>query len=388
MKAMFRVFFLTALCLLLSLPALGADRETLYHSEYCFSQEDFAEDVGGILVRGVPDVGVAVIRLGDRCICAGDVLSAESLDSLRLIPCGVENCEVALDYQPIHGSTLGEPQQLRIRICSGKNEAPKAENASFETYKNIANDGTLHATDPEGSALSFQLVQKPKRGKVELNSDGSYVYTPDKNKVGEDSFTFTATDEAGNVSQPATVKIKILKPTEAMSFADMQGNAAQFEAMWASARDLTGGMPLAGKNCFCPTDAVSRAEFLAMAMELTKAEVSTDLTVSAFADAEQVAAWAQPYLAAAMRSGVIRGEVSQKGLLFRPNDPITGQEAAVILQNLLHLPVSTAAQGTSEPAWSAPALQALREAGISVEAQLEMTREKAVCLLYQVSKIK
>lgn len=387
MKAMFRVFLLTALCVLMSIPALGADRETLYHSEYCFSQEDFAEDVGGIFVRGVPDIGVAVIRLGDRCIRAGDVLSAESLDKLRLIPCGAENCEVTLNYQPIHGSTLGAPEQLRIRICSGKNEAPKAENASFETYKNIANDGTLRASDPEGAALSFQLVEAPKRGKVEVKSDGSYVYTPDKNKVGEDSFTFTATDEAGNVSKPATVKIKILKPTEAMSFADMQGNTAAFEAMWASAKELTGGMQLAGRNCFCPTDAVSRAEFLAMAMELTQTEVSRDLTVSAFSDAEQAAAWVQPYLAAAMRSGVICGEVREDGLVFRPNDPITGQEAAVILQNLLHLPVSAAARETNAPAWSAAALQALREAGIAMEAQEVLTREKTVCLLYQASKI-
>ncbi len=387
MKAMFRVFFLFALCMLMCAPVLGADRETLYHSEYCFSQEDFAEDVGGIFVRGVPDIGVAVIRLGDRCIRAGDVLSADSLDALRLIPCGAENCEVALEYQPIHGSSLGEAQQIRIRICSGKNEAPKAENASFETYKNIANDGVLRASDPEGSALSFQLVEKPKRGKVEVKSDGSYIYTPDKNKVGEDSFTFTATDEAGNVSIPATVKIKILKPTDAMSFADMQGNAAQFEAMWASAQELTGGMKMAGRLCFCPNDAVSRAEFLAMAMELTNAEINKELTVSAFVDAQQVAPWVQPYLAAAMRSGVVRGEVSENGLVFRPNDPITGQEAAVILQNILHLPVSTAVQDTGAASWFAPAMQALHEAGIALEAEQALSREQTVCLLYQVSKI-
>lgn len=91
-------------------------------------------------------------------------------------------------------------------FSSGTNTAPVCEDGTLETYKNIANTGTLSATDQEDQELTYQLVKEPKRGTVELHTDGSFTYTPDKNKVGKDSFVFTATDPAGNVSNEACVK--------------------------------------------------------------------------------------------------------------------------------------------------------------------------------------
>ncbi|MFR5421782.1 MAG: Ig-like domain-containing protein [Oscillospiraceae bacterium] len=42
-----------------------------------------------------------------------------------------------------------------------------------------------------------------------MQENGSFVYTPRQEWVGEDSFTFTVTDAAGNVSHPATVRITV-----------------------------------------------------------------------------------------------------------------------------------------------------------------------------------
>lgn len=387
MKTIIKGCVILLLCTLVCVPGFAAEGETLYSEEYCFSREEFAPESGGIFVRTVPESSVAVIQLGDRRICPGDVLTEDCLKELSLLPGCRENCEAVLTYFPIYGNKLGEETSLVIRIRSGKNEAPKAEDFSLETYKNIANNGKLTATDPEGATLEFALADAPKLGKVELKSDGSFLYIPTKNKVGEDSFTFTAKDEAGNVSKPATVKIKILKPSEAMSFADMEGNTACFEAMWASARNLTGGMEIAGRSCFCPNQNVSRAEFLVMAMELTEQEIDKNLKTSAFVDGVDAPSWVQPYLAQAMRKGLVRGEVGEDGMVFRPNDPITGREAAVILQNLLQLPVSAAAADSAEPVWAASSLQALREAGIGIEPAEPLTRENAVCLLYAISNM-
>ncbi|MFR8332989.1 MAG: Ig-like domain-containing protein [Oscillospiraceae bacterium] len=47
-----------------------------------------------------------------------------------------------------------------------------------------------------------------------MGEDGAFTHTPKKNKVGKDSFSFTATDEAGAVSNEATVTIEILKPLD------------------------------------------------------------------------------------------------------------------------------------------------------------------------------
>ena len=387
MRSIVRTTALLLLCGLMTFPVFGAEGETMYNQEYCFSQQDFDRNVGGIFVRSVPEESIGVFRLGNRMVCPGDVLNAERLSELRLIPTGQEDAVAVLCYSPIYGTTLGEEAQLVVKIRSGKNEAPKVENLELETYKNIANNGKLTATDPEGATVEFALVEQPKYGKVELKPDGSFLYIPGKNKVGEDSFTFTAKDEAGNESLPGTVKVKILKPSQAKTFADMENDPAAFEAMWAAGKNLTGGMEIAGRTCFCPDGTVTRGEFLAMVMELTGAIVDESVTASAFLDSEEAAPWLRPYMAAAVRSGIIRGEIREDGLVFRPDDPITGREAAVILQNLLQLPVSASAQENGEPQWSAASVQALRESGFTVAAGEELTREKTVCLLYNISKV-
>ena len=385
MKAIFRICVPLMLCAALCMNGLCARGETFYTAEYCFAQEDFAPDAEGIFVTAVPDAAVAVVRLGDRCIRAGDVLPADRLGELSLVPCCEENCEVVLSYQPIAKGSLGEATQIAIRIHSGKNEAPCAKDAKLETYRNIANNGTLSAEDAEGGKLIFAVADAPKRGTVELQENGTYVYTPAKNKVGEDSFTYTVTDEAGNVSKPATVRIRILKPTEVAGFADMNQDPAHYEALWAAAKGLIGGRELAGYRCFCPDERVSRIEFLTMAMALREYPVDESMTVSAFVDANEVPHWAQPYLAAAVRGGIVCGEVSETGLRFRPNDAITGREAAVILQNLWQLPVSAAQVDRDAPAWCAAALQALTEAGLTLAPQSPLTRTTTACLLYDIS---
>ena len=276
---------LLLLALLCMLPAAhAAGPETLYPIAYCFRETDFRadtlSDLNGIFVTSVPEADVATICLGERVIRAGDVLPVSVLGELELLPVSTGGQEAALCYCPIRGTALGEPAQVTIRIRSAKDAAPKADDAELETYKNIPNDGRLTGSDPEDTNLTFQLAEEPKRGKVELQENGSFVYTPAKNKVGEDSFTFTVTDAAGNVSHPATVRITVKKPSECRAFADLTGSLDQFEAMWTAAAGLTGGRSIGGTLCYLPQETVSRAEFLVMAMELLDVPVDDTLRVS------------------------------------------------------------------------------------------------------------
>ena len=385
MKTMVRCCALLLLFGLLSVPVLGAQGETLCGEVYCFSREEFDTESGGILIRQVPEPSVAEIKMGTRSIRPGDVLDASRLGELSLHPVSGENSEAVLSYLPISGGKLGEETQVVIRIRTGKNEIPKAEDLSMETYKNIANNGKLKGTDPEGSALEFALADAPKLGKAEVKADGTFLYIPEKNKVGEDSFTFTVKDEAGNVSDPATVKIRILKPNKSTAYTDMEGSNAHFEALWAQEQGLLSVTELAGRTCFSPQQTVSRGEFVVMAMDMTEQPIDENLKTSAFTDVEDCPQWMQVYLANAMRRGIIRGEVGDNGMIFRPNDPITGREAAVILQNILQLPVTASAGNSMEPAWAASSVQALLEAGLTVGGQSPMTREQTVCLLYAVN---
>lgn len=382
-----KILACTAICLLLCSAASAADGQTMYNAQYCFSEADFRTNEGsvdGIFVTAVPDASVAVVRLDNRTIRPGDVLSAQSLERLTLVPNSSENCTVVIDYQPICGRELLAPAQVTVRIQNGKNETPTVSNVTFETYKNIANDGKLSASDPEGGQLTYQIVDQPKRGDVKLSNDGTFLYTPKHNKVGEDRFTYTATDDAGNVSKPATVSIRILNPTEKMSFSDMNGDTGHFEAMWMLESGLYGGKTVGAKQCFCPNDTVSRGEFLVMAMELLKIEPQADAK-STFADAENAPVWMRPYVATAAQMGLVRGRTDGS---FCPNEAISAQEAAVMLQNMLNLPVPASSYRSGLPAWSAKSVMALSDAGISADYSTQsLTYAQAADLLYQISKL-
>ena len=54
--------------------------------------------------------------------------------------------------------------------------------------------GHVDAVDPEGDQIVYRLVQGPASGSVQLNSDGSFTYTPGAGFTGVDSFVVMAQD--------------------------------------------------------------------------------------------------------------------------------------------------------------------------------------------------
>jgi hypothetical protein len=67
--------------------------------------------------------------------------------------------------------------------------------------------------------LDFKVVGEPRHGTVALAPGGglaaSATYTPAAGFVGEDSFTYTATDARGLTSRPATVRLAVTAPPAA-----------------------------------------------------------------------------------------------------------------------------------------------------------------------------
>ena len=60
-------------------------------------------------------------------------------------------------------------------------------------------DGVLaNDTAADGQSLSATLVAGPANGTLTLGEDGSLIYVPNANFNGTDSFTYSATDGAGD----------------------------------------------------------------------------------------------------------------------------------------------------------------------------------------------
>ena len=114
--------------------------------------------------------------------------------------------------------------------------------------------------------------------------------------------------------------------------------------------------------------------------------VDEELTGAGFTD--EIPEWLQPYLAAAVRSGLTAGLPDQQ--TFGADEIITGAEAGVMLKNALALTADTpgeAAETSAEEeeisAWAQDALTAAAQNGFSLEADVPLTREAAAEILYR-----
>lgn len=92
------------------------------------------------------------------------------------------------------------------------NDAPVADSKTITTVKNQAIVNLLTGSDVENSPIIYAIVANPAQGVVVLNPlTGTFVYTPNLNFFGNDSFTFKVNDSSLD-SNIATVNIVVTNP--------------------------------------------------------------------------------------------------------------------------------------------------------------------------------
>ena len=353
-------------------------------STYCFGTGDFsAEELAGICITDLPD-DLGALMLGSRVLREGDVLTAGQVAQMTLCSLDTETDRtLEVGYLPIYPGQVAGGEVMTISIRGKDNTAPVAEDSALETYKNLPNTGKLKAFDPENQPLTFTVTRQPRRGTVTISEDGSFTYTPKKNKVGVDSFVFTAADPAGKVSREATVTITIVKPTDSAQYTDTVGLSCRFAAEWMKNTGIFVGETLDGNPCFQPEKEVTRGEFLTMLVRTLELPLEKEQDLGAWQ--EDTPGWLRPYLASAVRSGLMAG--LPEGERFDHETPITGAEAAVMIQNALALTADTEAAALEPvPDWAYPAMAALNAWGIPLE-DAPLTRSQTANALYQVSKL-
>ncbi len=360
-------------------------------STYCFTAEDFAGDekLAGICIMELPQADHGTVLLGSRVLRPGDILTAEQLAQMTFAPLQTgEDLTAQVTYLPIYENRVAAESVVTISIRGKENRAPVAEDSALETYKNLPNKGTLKVTEPEGEKMVFTVTRQPKRGEVTVYEDGTFEYTPKKNKVGVDSFTYTAADPHGNVSREATVTVQIRKPSDATQYTDTAGSQYRFTAEWMKNTGLFVGEKIGGALCFNADKPVNRGEFLTMLVKSLQIPVEQELTFTGYTD--EVPGWLRPYLAAAMRAGLTAGIPASESGVFGAYETITGGEVAVMLNNAMDLAVSTSSMdemNAEEPQWAMAAVTAMNENGIAVTATQELTRGQVSQILYRVSQM-
>jgi sugar lactone lactonase YvrE len=89
------------------------------------------------------------------------------------------------------GLTTGNTATIMMDVY---NNAPYAYDASFSVLHDRELNGQLYGYDPDGDAITAQLVSGPSNGTVALEPDGRFRYTPEAGYTGTDAFVFGFTD--------------------------------------------------------------------------------------------------------------------------------------------------------------------------------------------------
>ena len=97
------------------------------------------------------------------------------------------------------------------------NDPPVASALPVTTPEDTPVSGAVTATDVDGDPLTFTKTTDPLHGKVVLNANGTYTYTPEADYFGADSFKVSVSDGNGGMVT-VTVNITILSVNDAPSF--------------------------------------------------------------------------------------------------------------------------------------------------------------------------
>ncbi len=174
--------------------------------------EDTSLTVGfaaGVLANDVEVEGDSLTAVSFSSPSSG-TLTTDVDGSFLFTPDANFSGSVTFTYKANDGSNNSNTATVTINV-SNPNDSPVAAADSYitdeDTALNIAAPGVLsNDTDGDANTLNAVLVSDVSNGTLDLDSDGSFDYTPNANFNGSDSFTYKAND---GTSDSSTVTVTI-----------------------------------------------------------------------------------------------------------------------------------------------------------------------------------
>ncbi|MCW8335627.1 Ig-like domain-containing protein, partial [Vibrio paucivorans] len=178
--------------------------------------QDITDEVDDILAA--LEQGEDPTQLGDEFATAAGTSSGSSLtDSASVARDGTETiAETDFATQGLERLGLSQTQSLTLLeqyqqyspvfVDAATNEL--GSELGIDTDEDTPLIGQLLATDSNNDSLIFSALEGPENGVLTLDPDGSWVYTPDANYNGSDSFTAQVSDGTG-FTDTITIQITV-----------------------------------------------------------------------------------------------------------------------------------------------------------------------------------
>ncbi len=364
-----------------------------------FSDADFKSafaisDFEKITVTALPSSNEGTLLLAGRRISEGQSVKRRNIAAMVFVPASKEVTEASFSFT-VDG---GRESVCRMRFTDKINYAPELGGAGdasayISTQADISVYGRMSATDKEGDSIEYMIVAYPKSGTLSVINEelGTYKYTPKASFTGYDSFVYVARDEWGNYSEPCEVSLKVVERMSDIVYRDMTDRTEYNAAVAMSAMGVMSGRQLGDDFYFRPDEAVSRAEFVAMALKSYGIRPDSTVGESYFDDNDEISPSLVGYVATAARLGVIDGEYEDGRLTFSPSKAISIYEAADIMSRLIGTTDgedSAYSEMTGVPVWARSGVAAMVVLGvIDSDAQdltCAVTRADAAEFLYRM----
>ncbi len=122
-------------------------------------------------------------------------------------------------YRPIASDGLAGSLGLVTITINPINDAPVAKADSVTTRRNVAKTIAVRANDTDVDSLvstaTVSIASNPRFGSIVLNANGTITYTPRRNFIGTDTFTYRITDTGTPLpaltSVPGKVTIRVMR---------------------------------------------------------------------------------------------------------------------------------------------------------------------------------
>ncbi len=163
----------------------------------------------------VPSPGVLTNDIGGSGVLAAVLMSNPAFGTVNLganggftyIPTNTFIGSDSFTYEATDAFTNSGVATVTIAVSQAPPPVANSNSYSFTPNATLtipAPGVLLKDSDPNGSNLVAVAVSNPAHGALNLNSNGSFTYTPVTNFFGNDSFTYLAYDGLNN-STPATI---------------------------------------------------------------------------------------------------------------------------------------------------------------------------------------
>ena len=284
-----------------------------------------------ITVTRLPDLKDGVLKLAGVDLIKGQSVSKTGIRYLKFVPNSGYEGEGGFSFTVAAEGWESREIACVIRFSETENMAPVAVNADLETYKDVSLRVPIGAYDPDGDRITYKIKRYPACGTLFIE-DGILNYTPLEGFVGADSFTYLAVDGYGNESDVARADLKVTESKSGIYFADMRDSAAHLAAIRAAEEEVMTYTLIGDSYFFQPKEQVSRIDFAVMLVSAAGVTVPDKLyPTDIFTDTRAQSRDKRMYLETAVTKGFIKVD----GEAFRPDEPITVNDAVAMTEKAL-----------------------------------------------------